>query len=144
MEAVLHWRNYCIGNTVGIKILSDHGSLRYIESQRSKGLCSDQTERWCNFLSSLQAQVSWRAGAGLAVADYLSRHGHDERSWDELNWTSKYDGTDEGMKPANEVLKEASYDTYHACDHLLFCHVKPTAFSHQVVPDVFVDCADQH
>ena len=119
VEAVLHWRNYCIGNTVGIKILSDHGSLRYIESQRSKGLCSDQTERWCNFLSSVQAQVSWRAGAGLAVADYLSRHGHDERSWDELNWISKYDGTDEGMKPANEVLKEASYDAYDfgaSCD----------------------------
>ena len=69
---------------IGIKILSDHGSLRYVESQRNKGLCSDQTEQWCNFMSLVQAKVSWRARAGLSVADYMSRHAHDERTWDDL------------------------------------------------------------
>ena len=36
VESVLHWRNYVIGNMIGIKILSDHGSLRYVESRRNK------------------------------------------------------------------------------------------------------------
>ena len=122
VESVLHWRNYVIGNMIGIKILSDHGSLRYVESQRNKGLCSDQTERWCNFLSSVQAKVSWRAGAGLSVADYLSRHAHDERTWDDLKWKSKYDQRADGMKPVGDVLKDVTYDTVDfgdGCDALI-------------------------
>ena len=71
-----------------------------MESQRSKGLCSDQVERWCNFLSALSAKVTWKAGAGLTVADYLSWHRHDlDKDWNDLDWRSKYDIRDDGMKP---------------------------------------------
>ena len=104
VETALHWRQYLIGNAVGIRILSDHGSLRYVESQRSKGLCSDQTERWCQFLSALNAKVQWRAGAAMSVSDYLSRYA------DPTVNPSQYADTAEGMKPVEKLLSDISLD----------------------------------
>ena len=124
VESVLTWRRYIQGNVIGISILSDHGSLRFIDSQRSQGLCSPQVERWANFLSSLQAKVSWKAGAGLTVSDYLSRNAKgmedpSELGWSEREWTSKYSDREDGMKPVSEMLKDVSFNSNDfgaACD----------------------------
>ena len=74
------WKQMLWGAVVGISILSDHGSLKYLASARAQGTCSDRVERFAGFLGSLNATVSWRAGAGLLVADHLSRHGHNNPS----------------------------------------------------------------
>ena len=56
------------------------------------------------------------------MADYLSRHAHDERTWDDLKWKSKYDQRADGMKPVGDVLKDVTYDTVDfgdGCDALI-------------------------
>ena len=120
VEACLHWKNLLIGNALGIQLLSDHGSLRYVESMRAKGLASDTVERWAGFLSNLNARISWSAGAGssMCVADWLSRYSHDPRSWDDVPYVSKYDRTRDGMKSPDELLKDMSLD---AADFGAFC-----------------------
>ena len=95
------WKQLLWGAVVGISILSDHGSLKYLASARAQGTCSDRVERFAAFLGSLNATVSWRAGAGLLVADHLSRHGHNNADDDDRNAAQ-----DEALKPVEMTKKE--------------------------------------
>ena len=131
VSCCLHWKQFLWGQKVGISILSDHGSLKYLASARAQGTCSDKVERYAAFLGSLNAQVAWRAGASLLVADHLSRHGHnnpdtelskkeqkqirsgtmkDEAAQREItsHYPSRYDHTATGMKSPQELLNDMS------------------------------------
>ena len=136
VSCCLHWKQFLWGQKVGISILSDHGSLKYLASARAQGTCSDKVERFAAFLGSLNAQVSWRAGASLLVADHLSRHGHtaqplpvadlskkeqkklrsgtmkDAAAQREISslYPSRYDNTATGMKDPKDLLQDVSWN----------------------------------
>jgi hypothetical protein len=103
-----------------------------LASARAQGTCSDKVERFAAFLGSLNAQVAWRAGASLLVADHLSRHGHtaqllpvddlskkeqkqirsgtmkDAAAQREISslYPSRYDNTATGMKDPKDLLQD--------------------------------------
>ena len=60
----------------------------------------------------------------MLVADHLSREGHvsDGLEWEDLEWKSRYQDEEDGMKPTSEMLKDVSYnanDFGQTCDAAL-------------------------
>ena len=66
--ALKSWRHYLLGEK--FELYTDHKSLKYLFSQKDLNLGQ---QRWMEFLSSYDFEISYTPGKGNVVADVLSR-----------------------------------------------------------------------
>jgi hypothetical protein len=76
VRALKEWRCYLHGSAHPIHVITDHMSLKYINSQPQ---LSNRQIRWVEYLQDFDFIVSYRAGSENHVADALSRRGDYRR-----------------------------------------------------------------
>src|SRR3954470_470144 len=65
------WRHYLHGNPFTIRILTDHNSLIWLQTQPHLSL---RQTRWLEKLSEFDYKIEYQEGKKNVVADALSRH----------------------------------------------------------------------
>ena len=70
--ALEEWRCYLHGSTHPVNIITDHQSLKYLNSQPH---LSSRQARWVEYLQQFDIVISYREGKENVVADALSRRG---------------------------------------------------------------------
>jgi hypothetical protein len=70
--ALKEWRCYLHGSSHPITVVTDHMSLKYINSQPH---LSNRQARWVEYLQQFDLTISYREGKDNVVADALSRRG---------------------------------------------------------------------
>jgi hypothetical protein len=75
--ALKHWRYYLQGGPYPVTVITDHQSLKFINTQP---ILSGRQARWVEFLQDFDLVISYRAGSENVCADALSRRGDYERA----------------------------------------------------------------
>ena len=65
-----HWRHYCIGTSISVKVYSDHKNLEWFMSTKT---LSRRQARWAMSLADYNFQIIYHAGTENYLADALSR-----------------------------------------------------------------------
>jgi hypothetical protein len=74
--ALKEWRCYLHGSSHPITIITDHQSLKYLNSQPQ---LSNRQARWVEYLQQFDLVINYRDGKDNVVADALSRRGDYKR-----------------------------------------------------------------
>jgi hypothetical protein len=89
--ALKEWRCYLQGSSHPITVITDHMSLKYINSQPH---LSNRQARWVEYLQQFELAISYREGKENVVADALSRRGDYHREAVAENEKEKLVSTD--------------------------------------------------
>jgi hypothetical protein len=74
--ALKHWRYYLHGGPHPVTVVTDHQSLKFINTQP---ILTGRQARWVEFLQDFELIISYRPGTQNGAADALSRRGDHER-----------------------------------------------------------------